>query len=441
MAKKEKRAENTINLLEAPISEDVKSRAKAYFDIYKTSERINTVWDEVIYPEKSATLLRTSIDAEIAKLKETRAKTKAEELVLMNLGERVDALKSRMDFWTAPEFNYNSYLKAIGIAKEDVENVAGYYAGKNLQEYAESALDEIGGQFTEKPTSKEKLREIEEYYRRLLRVSFDLAPQKVKAFIPDFKAYMETVSFSESETDPRSFHRTGRIVINLYSQPLIVVRRNNRLENIIDLLSMADIVGEEGLLGHQGQFIMTERSGIPSMMKLQDASTVTNAEAIAELGKSRLAKHVIENPDLIERKNSDDDFTLLRKRRSKLKESGGFLTTFMNAYRDYFYFNNGRNVSETAETLAKVLRDPTYASGYTKERIARVMQTEFFKDSRNRVEKWAYVVSDMLVKRFEKRLGTMNAESKEVVFDQLQIGYWPRKSFEAYFEYLIQDAN
>ena len=85
--------------------------------------------------------------------------------------------------------------------------------------------------------------------------------------------------------------------------------------------------------------------------------------------------------------------------------------------------------------------DPYFLSEVSKTVREADFKTVFFKEHSKRVDQWAYVVADMLARKFEKRLDTLDEESRANVLQQLQLGFWPRNSFEEYFDYLCEEAT
>ena len=389
----------------------------------------------IAYPANSALREIQAASEAIDKVNLIKTDSELEAIVLLNLSGRFAHIKNKLNEKTMKTFDYAFRLGMQGVNAADVEMAVQQYKEKDLQKAAELLLKTTDGHLIEKPQSREQMQTVEEYYCRLLKVSFDLAPAKLKRRFSNFKDYMKTVEFTEAE-NTSSCHVTGKLYLNLRNPDIVYVWKGARSVGTIDVLGMADTIGEEGLLGHQGQHALTENSNIPQFQKKSQIPTQINVETIAQLGKYRLVEQLKKDPRIFSEIEKEDFDLLLRN--SGMREESEKLGTFLTAYGDYTYFMKGRSIDVQTSALYEITKDPYLLTEFSRN-IRETYLKNFFSEYEKRMSYWVYVVSDALARKFENKLSTLSTPSRERVLDQLQLGYWTRDSFEAYFDYLCKE--
>jgi len=427
--------EASLELASKQFSQETRALFKEFAHLDEKCDKICTVANMIAYPAHSALCEVQSASDVINKIKLLKTDSELEAIVLSNLSGRFAHIKNKLNEKTMKTFDYTFRLGMQGVSAADVEMAAQKYKEKDLQKAAETLLETTDGHLIEKPQSREQMQTVEEYYRRLLKVSFNLAPAKLKRRFSNFKDYLKTVEFTETE-NTSSCHITGKLYLSLRNPDIVYVWKGARSVGTIDVLGMADTVGEEGLLGHQGQHAFTENSNIPPFLKKSQVPALINAETIAQLGKYRLVEQLKKDPRIFPEIDREDFALLLRN--SGIREESEKLGTFLTAYGDYTYFTKGRSIDAQTTALYEITKDP-----YLLTEISRNMREthlkNFFGEHEKRASYWVYIVSDALARKIENKLGALSTASKERVLDQLQLGYWTRDSFEAYFDYLCKE--
>lgn len=402
---------------------------------------VETVDNIFVRPVKAAQGLRREIDKaaeEVGTLSQPIGKM--EGLVLSNMLGRLESLQTRLGEYDKLDFDYMKILKAVGIYAEDIEASLRRYAQFDTQSTAETLLA-IGEEFDPvTPESTKQAEKVKEYYVKFLELSFNMAPRKVRELFVDFEDYMDkTVNFVEDK-EGGSYEKTDTIFLNTYESGTIVdVRKGDRWVAIVDPFMIAAIVAEEGLLGHQGHFLLSENSEIPGFMK-RDMNPITqvHAETMVRIGKTMLINELKKDhslvPDL-----SKEDFSMLERYYETRKEMEGF-QIFEIMYTDYVYFTTGEDVNKASTALFELSKgDDTFKSEAYKRKMLAYYNGKFWEEYRQRIGKWAYVMANENARKFEERMQPMDEERRERVLEQLRLGYWPPSSLRYYFDYLVED--
>ncbi len=436
-----KSSEATIEPFPRQLSEMLQVYSNEYESLADSFERLEAVSRAVAFPARKAHRLEKSLDAITGEMENTSAGSTAENLLLQNMSERLSAMRAQLSVRQKNSFDYRSVMALSGIGDDDVASAAERYMKINTQKIAETRMGAIEKYEAMAPESTEQAQQVKELYIRLLRLSFEMAPQKIRTLFNNFEDYMQRVNFVE-DGSKGTYMQDDMIYLNVYQPGTIVkIKKGNRWASVPDAFVIADIVGEEGLLGHQGHFLLANNAKIPEFMKTYHDSSVINvhAETVVELGKLRLVDRLKNNRESIPELDSDDFDLLLDNFEVEQRLHG--VGAFAAIYEDYVYFTQGHDSDKAAKAIFSILGDPTVLTDIHKNKQVAYYNTGFWDEFEHRIGNWVYIAAEDLAGRFSRRLEGLSQESQDVVLEQLQLGFWPRRSLEAYFDYLVGAAQ
>jgi hypothetical protein len=425
-------------LFQKKYSAELQDYSLRFLKLIDRNDKINSVTDVLVFPVEGVKRLSADIDGLNNDILAAKPETEFEHLLLMNLSERLNSMRLSLNEYYEREFDYTYYLKTLGINEKDIREVIEHLKHIDLQSEAEKLLGSGESLYRGIPESKEEIKKIEEYYDEFVRLSYEVASPMLTKLFKDYPGYRGSVELMENRNNRSSYSRTGKVYLNTFSPDVITVKRDLRWTNIIDVFSIADIVGEEGILGHQGQFLATESSDIPQFLKkVQMPACTVNAEAIAIFGKHVMVDLLKNKRDMAKDIN-DKDFDLLSYNLG-IRESSDKTNRFVNAYADYFYFTKNREIGPMSDEVFKIIRSPWNVSGVYKERIKAYFNTKFWENYKRSISVWAYAIADVMAMKFEKRLAGFDFETRSKILAYMQLGFWSKNSYEAYFDYLVKE--
>jgi hypothetical protein len=290
------------------------------------------------------------------------------------------------------------------------------------------------------PESESQAEMVRDYYIKFLRRSFEMAPAKLrKLYGNKFENYMKTVNFI-ADKDGTSYEKTDTIYLNIFQpQSIVNIRKGERWVAVVNPFLIASVVAEEGLLGHQGHFLISENSKIPTFMK-RFLGQVTNphAETMVRIGEETLINELKRNRKLTS-EISDEDFALLERYSETQKQIDG-LGTFMNAYVGYVYFASGKDVDKAAKAIFELSGgDETFLSEAHKNRLQAYFNGKFWEEYKQNIGMWAYVTANVNAVKFEECMKSLTDDAKKRVLEQMLLGYWPPSSLNDYFDFLVEN--
>lgn len=426
------------------IPKKIEAYANKTRELMDKFERFETVDKVFVRPMKTEEKLKSEIAKTIDGIQQL-GHSKGErgemaDLVLSNMLGRLEAMAIMLSENDKGNFDYVNALKAVGIEVADVEAALRMYEKVDAQKIAEN-LYARGDTFEPtSPESESQTKMVRKFYIKFLRRSFEVAPEKLrKLYNNNFETYMKTVNFFDDKNGT-SFAKTNTIYLNT-SQPDIMlnIRKGERLIAVVNPFLIASVVAEEGLLGHQGHFLISENSKIPPFMK-RFLGQVTNphAETMVRIGEETLVNELKRNRKLTS-EISDEDFSLLERYSGMQKQREG-LVAFMNAYVEYVYFTSGKDVDKAAEAIFRLSgRDKTFKSEEYKNRLQAYFNGDFWKEYKQNIGNWAYVIANVNAVKFEERMKSLTDDAKKRVLEQMLLGYWPPSSFNNYFDFLVEN--
>lgn len=437
-----KRKQNAGNPLAKAYSNEMEATFSEFTKLYDRWDKITTSGGAAIYPRTATEKLMSSIDEYAKSLDSVRPSDKIDAILIDELKERTEILKTLTELPLDRKFDYMRVIRCIGIDRDDIKILEDHFKSIDYDKQAEKWLY-ISGQSYESRivNSEEEVEKMRRLYKELLRASFEVASDRSKENFSDFESYSKSVQFV-NDRNSNSYQNTGRVYYNFYNTDVINVKVGLRYKRILDIFGAADLIGEEGLLGHQGQFLVNESANIPHFLKEGfNPATMINAETLGNMGSLRMEKLLAENTNLVQN-ISEDEFKFLKERFDAKKENG-LVNGFMVNYESYSYFaENGKEIKPTMEALHSIVKSPMLLS----ERFANNIETYynspgFWNDYRKVINKWGYVFADVIAEKINTKLDSMDEEVAKKVRDDIQIGWWTRKGFEQYFDYLVTESQ
>ncbi|MDE1865209.1 MAG: hypothetical protein KGH94_01045 [Candidatus Micrarchaeota archaeon] len=381
--------------------------------------------------------ITSGIDRTADLVRTTSPHDKIDSILLEEIAERLGIMKIRLSFPNAETFSYEMGLKSYGVTSNDVEGLKKRFKAIDYEDLSDKLLIANGQSYSERPTGTGEVEKTKEFFVRLSKMMFDSTPQSVKASFPDFDSYLrQSVQLVEKEGG--SYQSTGRVYLNVNNAEFIYIRENQgcRYQQFLDPLSAASLVGEEGLLGHQGQFLATERAAIPAFLKTGfKPATLINAEALGDAGRWKLINQLKRSdvPSTIGIKN----FELLEKR-FNLWWTAEEVNRFLRGYEGYSYFANNKDEALTSEALYSITKSPGYKAEEQVKRISAYYNSlPFWKEYTENMNAWGYLIAGLTREKIDDRLEKVAPEASQKIREELPIGWWTKKGFERYFDHLI----
>ncbi len=379
-----------------------------------------------------------NIDRAMEIAKTTITQDKFDAILLEEIIERLEIMKVRLEYSRAKTFSYDSVLRTYGITHDDIKTLEKRFKNIDYETLSDNLLVANGQSYDERPVGLEEVKMTKELFLKLLKITFELSPQTIKSEILDFNTYLKN-SVQMVELDGRSYQSSGRIYLNVNDAEFIYVRPVDgcRYKQFLDPFSSSGLVGEEGLLGHQGQFLITEKAEIPVFLKNgQKYITMINAETLGDMGRYNLIRHL--KADDFAPQLCFEDFNFL-KQRFETWQTAKIITKFFRGYESYIYFTNNKDENLTAKMMYSITKSEGYLSEEYIKRVKIYYESIAFWGSYNdNIEVWGYLIATLIREKIDEKIDKLNFESAERIREQLSIGWWTRKGFEKYVDYLIE---
>jgi hypothetical protein len=432
---KKDRGENPFS---KTFSEEMQAHFEGIVSLYNQWNRLVSSRNIALYPETSTAKFLAASDAYIERLGATKTQDRIDGILITELQERAEIMKLEMELPTYKKFDYEKLIRCFGISSNDVKGLEQHFRAINYNEVAERWISINGESYTSKPESSDReLSRLKDIYQKLLRASYGIASSDSKESFPDFDSYMASIQFINNR-EGGSYQSSDKVFYNLYDTQMMNIRDGLRYRKVVDVFNASDLIGEEGLLGHQGQFLVNEKANIPHFLKQYfNPATTINAETLGNVGSLRMVRMLESNPLIIDG-IADKDFEFLKARFNTNSENGS-VNRFMRGYESYAYFENDRDAKRTAAVINSIVKTPVVTSEEFTNSIGTYYNSnEFWKNPRKDLKVWAYLFADLMTEKIGNTLDVLEGVSANKILDNLQIGFWTKKGFEQYFDYLVE---
>ena len=412
---------------------------KTYEDIYEKYNILNL--SQIPFcPSPSRAVLLTKIDRELDNADRTKTQDRLDEILVAEIVERFEVIKNELLLPQQKEFSYEKAVRGYGITAEDLRGVEKEFRKFDFEKFSEEWQDANGQCWQGTPESKDEMAKVEAGYTKLLEASFKLAPKTTSGRFSSFEDYFKsTINFSP---DPSSeIHSVSENVnLNAYKQDILYVKRGYRYVPVLDIFESASTIGEEGLLGHQGGVLVTEKEAIPEFLKIRfNPAVEVNVESLGRIGSMIMVNELKKNPALIDRIDPTD-FEFLKKR-FELKDLYDTVYRFVTLYEGFCYFDNGRNMDAAAERMYDVVKSESFRSEEHKRRTTAFYSGDFWVNYDKELEHWAYHFAEQNAKKIVDMLGEVGDAASKNILGNLQIGNWTNKGFGLWRDYLKDEFS
>ncbi|MDE1871517.1 MAG: hypothetical protein KGI06_04750 [Candidatus Micrarchaeota archaeon] len=435
---KENNSDNA-NPLSKKFSSEMEGNFSAYSDLYADYDASMKSVSRGLYQPDTASKLSDSIERLSLSVHEAKTSDRLDEILKLELSARLEMMGARVQAVASNELDYKTVLRSYGIEKEDMKEIEGHFKRKDFGKAAEKWMIINGNSYEDKAKDREELGIIENMYRGIVMSSFEMAPNSIKSIFRDSEDYMKTVRFTE-KSDEESYQNLNTVYLNLYGPKFVKIKDGLKYIAVPDMFSAASAVGSEGLLGHQGQFFITEikKAQIPGFLAYpQSQLSASSTAALGRMGSSRMVRELSNGIGTL----GDED----KKAYSKIQErflaayEMKSLKNFVNAYEMYAYSDNNMDPNAAAKAVYSITRSPEMLS---ETRIKGIGSQSGSLVSLENCEQSASIIADLhagiIADRMDKKLESMNEESSDRVRGSIITGYWTKRGFEQYFDYLVE---
>jgi hypothetical protein len=444
---KQRRESNESTLLSKSFSKEMQEAFKEHNAVYKEYDRL--ISSEMTYlPTKARPALLENIDKSGKQLEKVQPQDKLDEILIEEMAERLAIMKNEVLVRQNNPFSYEAVIRSMGLGMEDIKSEEKKFLEMDIEKTLERWPEINGQSYAEKPNNEEEISQVKKAYIKLLEKSYEIAADMTIEGFPTFSAYMHRklgksliVNFN-SDPEGRSSESFGIINLGLYNPRIIQTVRGYSCERILNLFDVAEIVGEEGVVGHQGQSLITMHSSIPDFLKVRFLpAAMVSAESLGKIGANRMVQELIKDPGFVDGIGKKD-FEFLRDR-FDMSEKHILIERFMCCYQSHLYFQNGKDAKLTAEAMRSVFKSPALTSEEHENLIRGYYNSEgFWKHYEEYdIEIWGYITAYSMTEKILKRLSVLNEDESRNVFGNLQIGHWTKKGFEKYFDYLVENSK
>lgn len=428
------------NPLSKTFSPDMQRDLDTYVELNDRYDKTVMSMSTALYPTGSISKLSNDMDKLGESLNRTQTSDKLDEILKVEVLERLEIMRIRLESTTDRNFDCNKIFRAYGIGENDIKMMEEHFRKINFVEVADRWVETNGNSYEAAADSTQELERIKKIYEKLVEVSFQLAPKDITSSFANSADYVEsTVKFSDDRNNT-SYSSANLVYWNLYTPKFIKIKEDMRYSAVPDIFNAARAVGEEGLLGHQGQFLRTEgeKTRIPKVLTISSSPVNTaSVEALGEMGSLNMLKQLERNTGMFS-DVSEGDFKFI-KQRFELGEKMKTIQRFLYLYKAYTFFNNGRNAKKTAEIIYDITKSPSILSeAYVRETDAHFNSGKFWATYGTALDVSAYLYADIKAADINKKLEGVSEESRTNIQSNINLGYWTKKGFEQYVDYLFE---
>jgi hypothetical protein len=400
---------------------------REFIKISQDVDRFYSIRSELFTPRKFGKQIIQNIENLKSFSLALETKSKIDDLIISNLIERLELIKLRLKISIEGSYNYENAMREYGLSREDINLVRKKFESMNIKkiidEYSEKT--KLSWSFVSDENEIKRVRKILE---KILKMSYQISP--AKKYFPSFRNYMNTITFREK----RSCHVLGgKVIFGIKDFETSWYYEGNKLIEDVDIFIIASTVGEEGLLEHQGHYLITDKAKIPKFMKI-DTGCKVPIEIVGKPGSLILIEKIRnyrELKKLIKYKRLFN-FLLIEKEFIFKKQ---FIRKFLRRYRDYLREVENRKFSEISNLLFKWTGDKNYKSQFFKRYFSsfNISLEEIYECA----EDWVYLYRDIKAEEIFKKLKKFDEEDLLKILKKLYVGYWPKKTFEKYVKFIL----
>jgi len=413
------------------LSKDFAALDRKFMEIDSKMKKLDSIERDFYIPVKFGKEILVDIKNALAASEKAGARKEYEHLLLMNFRERVNSLKFYLENRLSGKREYVSELKSIDLQKPDIMKVKSFAESFNPQEIAYSYVREVGNLFWKNAITEAEMEKIKEIIKMFLKISFEKS--HLRDSIGGFGKYEKTIEISQHSE--RSYHHYGKVYFSVQNFQFVGFYRGNKYIEHPDVFVAARVIGEEGLFGHQGQYLTTARSSLPNFMKSPSWSSPSVNECIGNLGKDFLTDVAIRDGSV--EKRFLDIIPILKKENDFLKRKA-FIRHFVTEIQYYLMDVEKLSSNDVGKYLSGLTGWNYFKSDFYRKSLDGYYSYDFLFDFRDDIRKWAYLYADYLSEKIQKRIGKFNEDEKKTFLKNIMTGYWSKNTFEKYVDWLLK---
>ncbi len=413
------------------ISKDFAALDRKFMEIEGKMKRLDSIERDFYLPERFGKEILADIKNAFAASENAGARKEYEQLLLMNFQERVNSLRVYLENRLSGKREYVSELKSIDLQKPDIMKVKEFAESFNPQEIAYSYVMDVGDLFWKDATTEAEMEKIKELIKLFLKISFENS--HLKGGFKAFGKYEETIEISQHAE--RSYHHYGKVYFSLQNFQFVGFYRGNKYIEHPDVFVAARVIGEEGLFGHQGQYLTTAHSSLPNFMKIPSWSSPSVNECIGDLGKDFLTDAAIRDGSV--KKGFSYIIPILKKENIFLKRKA-FIRQFVTAIQYYLMDVEKSSSEDVGNYLSGLIGWNYLKSDFYRKSLDGYYSYDFLFNFRDDIRKWAYLYADYLSEKIQKRIVKFSGEEKMTFLKNIMTGYWSKNTFDKYADWLLK---
>ena len=430
----EKHDERFINLpFYKKASKKILDFDQKYSEICQEYERIGSMdffWREKVeeFIKRLENFLETIIN--------TKTDDEFEKIILQNLKDRIISQKGILEKKTNPDMSYPESLgKIYGIGEKETEIVKKYAENIKLKKIFEE-VEKYSYSFASLST-EEEIEKIFSFSKKFLKKIYN--ENGMNGDFKEYEDYIKTIEFSKMSGN--SYHFTGKVVLSANSMRNVQFYdfKSSEFKRYPDVIQLAELIGEETLLGHQGHYLLTKNLTNLKLFTYSGLFEKCSTETVTLFGKYKgselLIKNLEEFPDLCPKNLAKN-----LKEFYDLEKELNFINSFGRCFSNILFSKNKLN--ESFSYFHKLLDDPYYDSKKAKVIIRNYYECgNFYREEAENQRRFIYLISYINERRISDMLKKLPKEKSIIIEKYMRFGYWSISAFEMYLKFLINKVN
>lgn len=372
---------------------------------------------------------------DLQKTAEKTSKDGFESAVLTNIANRAHAVHQFLKVRTTGNYNYQTILRDVyGVTEKDIKNIEQEVKSTGIQDLSNKFSDPEFNVKNTKPKSSRELKTSEKFLKKACETIFKESPEHLKQEFTGVEDYMDTVEFSQSRN--KSYHETGRVVLSVKNAPVAKVRDNKDVERHVNVVRGMKTVGEETLLGHQGQHLLTNQYDLPYSLRTSKRHTSLASEIRGKFGRSQATSLLKENKQSFKEFIPGDVFDFLHSNEEDREKAKYLNDKFLKLMSDYHYIVEDKDIQEIQSYLKGLTGWNYYESRLFEKNLEHRYTTEFWDSYWSNLKTWIYITAYIRHKEIKEELEQAESSTEEKIRSYMKIGEWTREGFDEYLNFL-----
>lgn len=412
-------------------SKDFEALDKKFMEIDGKMKKFDSIYRDFYTPIRFGNEILKDIKSTIFLSQKVNMKSEYDCLLLMNFQERLNSLRIYIENRILGKLEYNSELEYLNIKKSDIDKIKAFAESLGVQKIADFYAKQEKNLFWKNAITEKEVEKIKKIISSFLKLSLENSHLKAKfKSVEDYRKTIEVSQHSE-----RTYHHYGKVYFSIQSFQFAGFYKGSEFFEYPDVFVAAKVIGEEGLFGHQGQYLTTANSGVPDFMKIPSWSSSSVNEYIGNLGKGLFTEMVINNNSV---KKEFSGIIAIQKEENKFADKKAFIRLFAEAISEYMKEAEKSSNKLIGNYLSRLTGLSFYRSEFFRKWFEGRYSYDFLADFRNNVQKWSYLYADYLSKITQKRIIKLSDKEKETFLKNIMTGYWGKDTFEKYINYLLK---